>query len=653
MSYALSRRFQWVFCQLEVLQRCPRPDLRRTLAKLPERLDQTYGRILKSISDTNREPARRFLQCLTVAARPLRDEELAEFFAIDFNAGGTSTRWLWEDQKDAVLSACSSLVSVGVDQVVRFWHFSMKDYLTSDRLANSPDEDLSYFHISLETVHATLAHACLKVLLRLDDHTEKDAYPLLPYAAECWVKHAQFKDVELRTDVQDAMDTFFDSANPHFSAWIRIQRLHDLLDVPADSETAVIPLASPLYLAAYYGFRGLVERMIAKHPEHVSAYSGAHGTPLHSSILAGHTSIAELLLAHGAKVNAPGTYSATPLYVAVRHGRLDAAKWLLDHAGADVNSQRADGQTALHSAALNGHLDAVRVLLDHKADVGARDVEGSTPLSLALEGAGGERRLDIVRLLLDHNADVDTRDYSGRTPLHHAAAYGYLEVSELLLQRKAKCNAQDAEGSTPLHRASDAAELPLMQLLLDHGADANARDNIGNTPLHQAALNTLVDVARMPLEYNAEVNARNNCGSTPLHLASEEGELDFVSLLLDYGADVQARDNCGNTPLQIACANGHHGIVRVLLDHDVEIDTQSDYTSTPSHFTSEEGDYDAVCASLDRFAEAQVRDNGGKTLSEVAGYWGQQGIVHLPSTERMCKRRGTGMASMVQLGQFA
>ena len=631
------------------MRKCPRPDLRRTLEKLPERLDETFEHILKSIDDTNRDPARRLLQSLTVAARPLRDEELAELFAIDFDAGGTNTRWLWEDQKNAVLSACSSLVSVGEDQVVRFWHFSMKEYLTSDRLANSPDKELSYFHISLENVHAALAHVCLNVLLRLDDHTEKDADPLLPYAAECWVKHAQFKDVELRTDIRDAMDTFFDLANPHFSAWIRIQRLHDLLNVPVDSETPVVPSAAPLYLAAYFGFRGLVERMIVKHPEHVSACSGAHGTPLHSSIVGGHTGVEELLLAHGAKVNASGTYSATPLYVAAQHGRLDAAKWLLDRAGADVNVQRADGQTALHSAAFNGHLDVARMLIDHNADVGARDVKGSTPLSLALEGADGKQRLDIVRLLLDRNADVDTRDNSGRTPLHHAAAYGYLDIAQLLLERKAKSNAQDAEGSTPLH---SAASPRLMQLFLDHGADANTRDNIGNTPLHQAALNTLVDVARILLEYNAEVNARNNCESTPLHLALEEGELDFVSLLLDYGADVQARDNCGNTPLQIASTNGHYGIVRVLLDRDVEIDTQSDYTSTPSHFTSEEGDFDAVCASLDRFAEAQVRDNGVKTLSEVAGHWEQQGIADLLSTERTGKRRDTSMASMIQLGQF-
>ena len=558
-------------------------------------------------------------------------------FAIDFTSGRTNTtRWRWEDQKDTVLPACSSLVSVlgsdGGDQVVRFTHFSVQQFLTSDRLAKSAD--LSQFHVSLEPAHAILSHVCLNILLRLDEHADRDslkADPLLPYVAECWVKHVQFKDVELRTDLQDAMDAFFDTANPHFSAWVRI---HSLLGVPADSETPMVPWTDPLYFVAYCGFRSLVERMIVKDPQLASACSREYDTLLHASIFGGHIGVAELLFAHHADVNAPGTYSVTPLHVASRYGRLDAAKWLLDH-GADVNAQRVDGQTALHSAAFRGHLDIVRMLvLEHKADVSVRDVEGCTPLSLALEGSDGG--LEVVRFLLLHsNADhVNTRDNGGKTPLHYAAAYGHRKVAQLLIERKAECDARDAEGFTPLRYASDAAELGLMQLLLDHGADPDSRDNSGNTALHQAAL---AEVARILLKNNAEVNSQNDCGSTPLHLASEEGELEVMSVLLDCGADVQLRDNCGNTPLQIASANGHHEVVQILLDHEVEAaDTQSDDGSMPSHFTSEEeGDFDAVCASLDRFAKAQVRDNGGnagKISSEVVGGdWEQHRIVQLLS----------------------
>src|ERR1700761_5253212 len=104
-------RFRWVFCQLEVLQHCFPANLRHALEELPKSLDETYMRILNEINNANREHAYRLLQCLTVAYRPLRVKELA----VDVNMGGIpilNTHWRWEDQEEAVLSACSSLVTI-------------------------------------------------------------------------------------------------------------------------------------------------------------------------------------------------------------------------------------------------------------------------------------------------------------------------------------------------------------------------------------------------------------------------------------------------------------------------------------------------------------------------------------------------------------
>jgi hypothetical protein len=67
----LSNRFRWVFCQLETLRHCLPASVRRTLGELPESLDETYERILKEIKKPNRDHARRLLQCLVVAVRPI------------------------------------------------------------------------------------------------------------------------------------------------------------------------------------------------------------------------------------------------------------------------------------------------------------------------------------------------------------------------------------------------------------------------------------------------------------------------------------------------------------------------------------------------------------------------------------------------------
>jgi hypothetical protein len=221
-------RFRWVFCQLDALQHCFPPNLRQFLNELPETLDETYEQNLKGINKAQKDNAHRLSQCLTVAARPLRVEELAELLAVDFQAsrsGGIPTLkddWRWDDQEEAVLSTCSSLIAIvpnGDSRVVQFSHFSVKEYLTSPRLARSPNGDVSRFHIKLEPAHTVMAQACLAILLRSGEHagnSDIKVSPLVTYASRHWVGHAQIDKVSSR--VRDGMDELFDTSRPHFAA---------------------------------------------------------------------------------------------------------------------------------------------------------------------------------------------------------------------------------------------------------------------------------------------------------------------------------------------------------------------------------------------------------------------------------------------------
>jgi hypothetical protein len=164
-----------------MLRHCLPPSVRVILDELPETLDETYERVLRDINKANREHALRLLHCLTVAIRPLRVEELAEVLTVDFDGTGRdgiprlNPNWRWADQHQAVLSTCSSLIAIvndGDSQVVQFSHFSVKEFLTSDRLAGSSG-DVSRYHIVLDSAHTILAQACLGVLLRLDEHVDE------------------------------------------------------------------------------------------------------------------------------------------------------------------------------------------------------------------------------------------------------------------------------------------------------------------------------------------------------------------------------------------------------------------------------------------------------------------------------------------------
>ena len=144
----------------------------RVLEELPETLDETYERILQEIPKVNRVHAHRLLQCLAVASRPLRVHELAEVLAVDFDAAGGIPKlnedWRWKDQEQAMLTACSSLIAVvdiGDSRMVQFSHFTVKEFLASDRLAVIKVDILRYHHIRLEPAHTIMAQACLGVLL--------------------------------------------------------------------------------------------------------------------------------------------------------------------------------------------------------------------------------------------------------------------------------------------------------------------------------------------------------------------------------------------------------------------------------------------------------------------------------------------------------
>jgi hypothetical protein len=375
------------------------------------------------------------LQCLVAAVRPLRVEELAEILAFDFNAEGIpriNLGWRWENQEEAVMSACSSLVTIVKDgdlKVVQFSHFSVKEYLTANRLAE-PIKDVSRYHIRLEAAHTILARACLGVLLRLDGDVDRDSienFPLARYAAQYWPTHARFENASSR--IKDGMECLFDADKPHFATWLWIYD-EDRYGASMYTMCPAKPRAVPLYYASRLGFRDLAEHLIAEHPEHVNAKGGKEGISMHGAAIAGHADILSLLLEHGADVDIRGTSDFTPLHRASMHGRVEAVRRLLD-GGADINARDEDNWTPLPVAAVNGHVELARMLLECGASINVQNDVGETPLHCAVQRG----KIQVVRLLLEHGADVNVCDQYGRTPSQLAEQQ---EILELLSEYGAK-----------------------------------------------------------------------------------------------------------------------------------------------------------------------------------------------------------------------
>ena len=519
----LSHRFRWVYCQLETLRHCLPASVRGILAELPETLDATYERILQEIPKPNQVHAHRLLQCLSVAVRPLRVEELAEILTVDFNASegipklNESLRW--EDQEQAVLSACSSLIVIIKDEdededsrVVQFSHFSVKEFLTSDRLATSKIDASRYHHIPLELAHTIMAQACLSVLLRLDPHIDKASmkeFPLAEYAGEHFGDHAEFESV--LSHILEGTDRLLDTDKSHFAVWVRIRPLRYLPGSGPQQDVI------PLYYVAARGYRSLVDYLISKCSGDVNV-EGAYGTPLHAALHEAHVDVVELLLGYCVDV--------------------------------DVRDHR--GQTPLHLAAYHGSLGVTRMLVERNADINVRDSSGDTPLHQTMdswyrqsEGAQ-DSRLDVAKFLLEHGADPDATGGCG-TPLHDASRFGSVEGA---------------------------------QLMLEHGANIHARNNEGHTPLHQVlfelydsidAIDPFLDTIRFLLQHGADVDAMDDDHATPLHLASRYGCTKGAQLLLELGANLHLKDRLDRTPFQVAEEREREGgrtkVTRLLSEH--------------------------------------------------------------------------------------
>ena len=488
-----------MFCQLEILRDCLPPSVRRTLDELPESLDETYERVLKEIKRPNRDHARRLMQCLVAAIRPLDVEELSEVLAVDFDdAEGIpklKTNWRWEDEEQALLTSCSSLITIvktGDSRIVQFSHFSVKEYLISTRLASSSGDVLRY-HIILEPAHTILAQACMSVLLQPDDCVDENGVrktsPLAGYAARHWVAHAQFEKVS--SFLRKAMESLFDVDKPYFATWLQ---LHDI-DTPPNVDSsslywvATLNLSpyspastksspTPLYYAALCGFKDLVEHLVIKYPRNVNTDGGYYKTPLVAALAGRHFQTAELLYLNGGHLNVRGYH----------------------------------GRSTLHSAPWYGDLEMVRVLLDYKADVNARDGNNWTPIHTVSRGCFYPKPLlnipqlwpDVARLLLGCGLDVNALGNGCLTPLHLAAEDERADVARVLLEHGASVGAEDDEGRTPLHIAAGRGRVEVARTLLEHGANVGAKDSRGRTPFQIASTGRYDETMELLSEYGIE-----------------------------------------------------------------------------------------------------------------------------------------------------
>jgi ankyrin repeat protein len=224
-------------------------------------------------------------------------------------------------------------------------------------------------------------------------------------------------------------------------------------------------------------------------------HQGGDGPLMRAALRGERIPMMELLVKHGANVNADWNDDFPILFAPCESMNPDSIRWLLEH-GADPNRRGT----------------AERVTpLDYLIGTYARSPELGVCIDL-LANAGGTTRydspgvLDILRdradrltRQLDAGPDLISKRYpqldcgstgarrlllQGATLLHVAAEYGSMESARLLLSHGASVNARASVdeagigGQTPIFHAVTQFQdygLPMTRLLLDSGADLSIR----------------------------------------------------------------------------------------------------------------------------------------------------------------------------------
>ena len=419
-------RFRWVGCQLDALRKCfTIGSLRKALNTLPKTLDDTYGRILTNIDEEYTQDAMKVLQCLVYSPRPMRISEVAEVLAVDIDDKQRFDIERRLPEPADILRICSSLVTASprrkasknrydldstsgphdpnsldapedldsdypdeldpgysdssssgdLDRTLRLAHFSVKEYLTSERIQAGP---VSTFHLAEAPAALFMAKTCLFYLLQfrspglLSTNTPRD-FPLARFAAEYWIRYATLAQAHGEQTLDSLILQLLDSRDECFANWIRIYD-PDAPWEPPNFTRNIETIAPPLYYMSLSGLVGATKILLERGAD-ANELSRGRGNAAQAGASQGRGVVLRWLPGNGASVNCQGGECGNALVAAVSNGNEPVLTLLLEN-GADIERKGKEGHTPLTYAALKGNEAVVRLLIGKGANIEATNRRG-------------------------------------------------------------------------------------------------------------------------------------------------------------------------------------------------------------------------------------------------------------------------------------
>ncbi|CAB0041116.1 unnamed protein product [Trichogramma brassicae] len=320
-------------------------------------------------------------------------------------------------------------------------------------------------------------------------------------------------------------------------------------------------------------------------------------------------------------------------------------------------------ETPLNLSLINNHQRVAELLLRSGADPNLCSQNGDVPLHIICESFDDSDDDEFVETFfaindqLDNEVQVNAQNVQGDTPLLLALQTGNKKAVELLLQRDADPNVANASGFTPVYFIGT---IDLAQTFFkinderNRTVEVNVRNKWSNTPLHLYLAQTIVHKKAVCAGNHETVHVGARDNEEPdlhLNLAKMGDSRKAAELLLRRGADPNFINDQGDTCLHIICSNDDDddddiaNMLFAICDENIRSSRSTLGTRRVGHrctrrylIATSTWRFSRSATSKTRTVKVDARDNEGKTpLHYAISHRHKKGVRITAEKKRRCE----------------